>query len=161
VVEGRERVQALAAEIVKGYEGFLKVLRPWVLALLRPFMSKVTHQQFRDFIIPLARSYVSDRRQGKDTLFWDAPAVLIFYHSPYAQAADVAIACTYAMLAAESLGLGTTIIGGAPPMLQRQKKLCRRIGIPENSTPAFALIIGHPAIRFRHAIQRHFLDERN
>ena len=43
-------------------------------------------------------------RAGKDLLFYDAPAIIIFHRSPYADAVDAAIACTYAMLAAESLG---------------------------------------------------------
>jgi hypothetical protein len=61
------------------------------------------------------------------------------------------------MLAAESLGLGSTIIGGAPPILQRQTALCRRLGIPPGHTPAIALIVGHPATHFRNAIRRRFV----
>ena len=71
-------------------------------------------------------------------------------------ALDAAIACTYAMLAAESLGLGSTIIGGAPPILQRNKVLCRQLGIPEENKPSIALILGHPAVSFRKTIRRRF-----
>jgi nitroreductase len=69
---------------------------------------------------------------------------------------DAGIACTYAMLAAESLGLGSTIIGGAPPILQRNRALCRRLGIPDSNTPSIALILGHPAVRFQKTIRRRF-----
>ena len=72
---------------------------------------------------------MQNHREGRDVLFWGAPSVLIFHYSPYAEVADAAIACTYAMLAAESLGLGNTIIGGAPPVLQRNKPLSVSIGI--------------------------------
>ena len=157
IVRGRGKVGELAAEVIKGYEGFLKIFRPWVLAVMRPFMRRATHDQFRDFILPLARTYVRRHREGRDVLFWDAPAVLIFHHSPYAESTDAAIACTYAMLAAESLGLGSTIIGGAPPILQRNKRLCKDLGIPDGHTPAFALIVGHPAIHFKRAVRRHFV----
>jgi nitroreductase/ferredoxin len=159
IVAGRDKVSQLAAELVKGYAGLLKVLRPWVLTLLRPFMAKAKHEQFRHFIVPLAKSYVTAHQQGKDRLFWKAPAVLIFHHSPYAQAADVAIACTYAMLAAHSLGLGSTIIGGGPPVLQRNRALCRQLSIPDQQTPCFTLIVGYPAKHFRRAIRRHFLSQ--
>ncbi len=158
VVRGRDAVQELAGELVKIYQGFLKVFRPWVLSLMRPVLGEEKHDQYRNFIHPLARSYVEAHRAGKDKLFYSAPAVLIFYHSPYADAADAAIACTYAMLAAESLGLGNTIIGGAPPVLQRNKSLCQRLGIPAGCAPSFALIVGHPATHFRHAVRRHFLS---
>ena len=60
------------------------------------------------------------------------------------------------MLAAESLGLGSTIIGGAPPILQRNRSLCESLGIPSGHTPSFALIVGHPATHFKRAVRRHF-----
>jgi len=155
-VRGRDKVQELAAEVIKGYEGFLRVFRPWVLAVMRPFVRRATYEQFSYFIRPLAQTYVRSRRDGRDVLFWDAPAVIIFHHSPYADVVDTTIACTYAMLAAESLGLGSTIIGGAPPMLQRNQALCRRLGVPAGSTPAMALIVGHPAVKFKRAVRRRF-----
>jgi Fe-S-cluster-containing hydrogenase component 2 len=40
VVRGRERVRALAGDIVTGYAGFLKIFKPWLLALLRPLMNR-------------------------------------------------------------------------------------------------------------------------
>lgn len=156
IVQGRDRVQELAAEIIKGYEGFLKMFRPWVLAAMRPFIGRAKYEQFKDFIRPLAETYVSNRRSGRDVVFYDAPALLLFHHSPYADVADTMIACTYAMLAAESLGLGNTIIGGAPPILQRNPALCRKLDIPEGNTPAAVLILGHPAVAFKRIIRRRF-----
>ncbi len=157
-VLGREKVRELAAEIIKGYEGFLKIFRPWLLSLMRPFTGRTTCEKFRYFIRPLAELYVGSRSEGRDVLFYDAPAVMIFHHSPYAEVVDVTIACTYAMLAAESLGLGSTIIGGAPPILQRNKALCCCLGIPPGNTPAMALILGHPDVKFQRAIRRRFLS---
>ena len=156
IVSGRERVRELADQIIKGYEGFLKFFKPWVLAVMRPFVHRTTYEQFRYFIRPLAETYVGCRRKGRDVLFYDAPAVIVFHHSPYADAADATIACTYAMLAAESLGLGTTIIGGAAPVLKRNKVLCKSLGVPGGNTPAIALILGYPAVSFRRAVRRRF-----
>jgi ferredoxin len=156
IVRGRVKVRELADAIIKDYEGVLKLFRPWVLAAMRPFVGKAKYDQFRSFIRPLAEAYVTGLRQGKDLLFYGAPAVLIFHHSPYADATDAAIACTYAMLAAESLGLGTTMIGAAAPMIVRNKALSRRLGVPEGNTPSIALIVGHPAVTFKRAIRRRF-----
>ena len=61
------------------------------------------------------------------------------------------------MLSAESLGLGNTIIGGAPPILKRNKSLLKRLGIPDGHTPAFTLIVGHPATHFQRAVRRNFV----
>jgi len=153
---GREKVQTLADELIKQYQGFLKVCKPWLLRIMRPLMKRVTYEQFSSFIIPLARLYVDAHRQGRDALFYHAPALMLFHHSPYTEIVDATIACTYAMLAAESLRLGTTIIGGAPPILKRNKTLCRDLGIPDGNTPALALILGYPAVRFQRTIRRQF-----
>lgn len=155
-LQGRSRVQQVAATVVDGYRGFVKLARPWLLTLLRPLMGRAKYEMFRHFILPLAGNYIAARNAGRDTLFWDAPAVLIFHASPYADAVDAAIAGTYAMLAAESLGLGSTIIGGAPPILQRNAGLCRELGIPAGNRPVLALIVGRPAVPFRRTLQRHF-----
>jgi hypothetical protein len=48
------------------------------------------------------------------------------------------------------------MIGGAPPILQRNKQLCRSLGIPEGHTPSLALILGYPDVEFKHAIRRKF-----
>ncbi len=156
VITGRESVQALADDIIKGYEGFLKIFQPWLLKLMRPFVGQPTYEAFRFFIRPLAETYVSSHRAGRDRLFYDAPAVLIFHASPYAEVTDAVIAGTYAMLAAEALGLGCTVIGGATPILQRNPALSARLGIPAGNKAHLTLIVGHRATGFHKAVRRHF-----
>ena len=155
-VIGRDEVRRVASEVAGGYEGFLKMFRPWVLAALRPFLGREKHDMFAHFVRPLAQTYVEGHRAGRDRILYDAPAMLVFHQSPYADALDASIACTYAMLAAESLGLGTTMIGGAPPILQRNRAACRRLGIPDANKPSLVLIMGWPAMGFRRTIRRRF-----
>lgn len=156
VLRGRDRVQDLAEEVVKGYAGLLKVMKPWVLGLMRLIMKRPAHEQLADFVVPLGRSYLEGRKTGRDLLFYDAPALLVFHHSPYVDPSEAMIACTYAMLAAESMGLGTTMIGAAAPIIARNPRLSRKLGIPEGNRPAIALIVGFPAASFRRGVQRHF-----
>lgn len=158
IVNGRQKIREITKEVIEGYQGFLKLFRPWVLKLMRPFLGQAKYEQFRDFICPLAQTYVAKAAAGKDVLLWDAPSMLVFHHSRFTDIVDATIPCTYAMLAAESLGLGSTIIGGVPPILQRNPKLCRNLGIPEGHVPALALIVGHPAVRFRRAVKRRFVS---
>ncbi len=155
-VNGADKVRELAGEVVKGYQGMLKIFKPWVISLMRPVLGKSTCEQFRDFVLPLAHSYTGQWKAGRDVVFYGAPALLIFHHSPFAGETDATIACTYAMLAAESLGLGNVMIGGAPPIIQRNKALCKRLGIPDGSKPSIILILGHPAVHFRRAVRRSF-----
>jgi nitroreductase len=110
----------------------------------------------RHFILPLGQTYLRYHQQGRDVLFYDAPAVLIFHHSPYTDPAETYIACTYAMLAAESLGLGSTMIGAAAPVIAQNRTLCRSLGIPDGNKPAIALILGYPSATFRRTVRRSF-----
>ena len=157
-IQGRKEVKALAAEIVKGFEKFLKIFKPWLLKAMRPFIGQAKYEVFAHFIKPLAESYVQAFKENRDIVFYDAPALLIFHHSPYAEATDAMIACTYAMLAAESMGLGSTMIGAAAPIIQRNKALSKKLGIPAGNKPSILLILGNPAIRFQKTIHRQFLN---
>ena len=163
-LNGHERVRELARDTAKLYAGLLKFAdHPLVLALLRPFLKGTTYRQLRSFILPLARDIVAADKLGEDHVLYDAPAVLLFHTSPHADAvdadaADAVIACTYAMIAAEALGLGSCMIGCVAPPLSRNRKLCAKHGIPAGHKPALVLILGHPAISYRKAIRRAFLS---
>lgn len=156
VVVGRERVEELSRAVARGYERMLRIFRPVSLGLMRPFLGRIAVEQFRSFICPLGRAIVEARREGRDTVFWGAPAVLVFHASPYADRVDAAIACTYAMLAAEALGLGSTMIGSAPPILARDPDTLAALGVPKGNRPAISLIVGYPAQTFERGIRRHF-----
>lgn len=158
-VLGREQVRYVENAVIKGYEGFLKLFRPWVLKVMFPLLGRKKYDIFTQFIRPLAEGYVQMHRDGCDVLFYRAPAMLIFHQSPYADSQDAVIAGTYAMLAAESLGLGSTIIGGAPAIMQRDRALCRHLGIPDGNKPVMVLILGYPSVHFRRTVNRRFTSE--
>ena len=158
VFHGRDRVRHLAEDTARGYQAMLKFMdnrlaRP----LLSLLMKRAARAQLRTFILPLGRAIVEEWRAGRDAVFYGAPAALLFHSSPYADVADAVIACTYAMVAAESLGLGTCMIGCAAPILARRKDLLKKHGIPEGHKPAIVLILGYPATKFLKAVRRPFL----
>lgn len=158
IVNDRSRVQQLAGEITAAYERLMRWMGRLPMALMRPFMRKATREAMTSFILPLGKMLVEQRRAGRDVLFWNAPAVMIFHHSAYSDGADAYIACTYAMLAAESLGLGTTMIGSAAPVMQRDPAIGRNWSIPEGHKPAIVLILGYPATRFHRTLRRRFVS---
>lgn len=157
ILNNRDEIKHLSNEIIKGYQGFLKIYKPWVFTLMRPWIGRPKQDLLTHFLRPLAEWYVKGHSEGRDVIFYDAPALFIFHYSPYTESADATIACTYAMLAAESFGLGSTIIGGASPIIQRNKALSQSLGIPKGNQPDKVLILGHPATHFRKTIKRKFL----
>ena len=157
VFHGRDKVKELASDTADTYAGLLKILDNGVgRAFFRLFTKKTTWQQFQSFILPLGRILVEGQKAGVDNTLYNAPAALLFHVSPYADGADSFIACTYAMIAAEALGLGTCMIGCVSPPVARRKELLKKYGLPAGNTPKIVLIMGYPATRFRKGIRRPF-----
>ncbi len=95
--------------------------------------------------------------RGEDLVTYDAPAALYFYGSPYCDPADPVVAATYAMLAAESLGLGTCMLGGVHPLIQNGRAARRfreRHGIRHASREGLIVIMGYPRVTYRKGIRR-------
>ncbi len=155
----RERVRELAQDTAKAYGTLLAFMdRAPVRFLMRLFMKKDAFRRMDGFILPLGREIVGAQARGEDKVLYNAPAALLFSHSPHADAADAVIACTYAMLAAEALGLGSCMIGCLPPVLARRKDLMAKHGVPAGQTPALVLILGYPATTFQRGVRRRFLS---
>jgi ferredoxin/nitroreductase len=154
---GRDKVARLARDVADAYRGLLRFVdNPLARGLLWLLAPRKTHRQMVDFILPLGRDIVRAAREGRDKVLYDAPAALLFHASAWSDTADAAIACTYAMLAAEAEGLGTTMIGCAAPPLARRRALLDAYGLPAGNQPKIVLIMGHPNVRYCRAIERPF-----
>jgi nitroreductase len=128
---------------------------------MRPFWGKTNDEMFRKLLSPLIRIYVDSMKKGENVVTYDAPVTLYFYGSPYSDPDDPAIASTYAMLAAESLGLGTCMIGGIHPFIQHGRaaaKFREKHGIRYKSTAGLFLILGYPNVKFKKGIRRTFAN---
>ncbi|TFH40393.1 MAG: nitroreductase [Chrysiogenales bacterium] len=156
VLHGRDRVREFTCDILAVFGKWQKFFNPAVLALLRPFMKKADLEVMREFILPVTKEMIDEWKNGVDYLFYGAPSALIFHQSPFADPVDGNIACTYAMIAAESLGLGTCMIGTVSFALQKEKKLKIKWGIPPENNVSLAMILGHPALRYKRGVKRSF-----
>jgi len=52
------------------------------------------------------------------------------------------------------MGLGTTMIGIVPPIIDQSKSLRAKVGIPDANQCEISLIVGHPSVKYRRAIRR-------
>lgn len=159
IFHGREKVRAFAEEAGVRFARTAKLFNPLVLALLRPFVGKAQHAVLRDFVRPLLRMIVEERARGRDVFAYDAPAGLLFHHSPFADPADGVIAASYSMLAAESLGLGSCLLG-TTVALGRHRDFKDRYGIPREHRIGLGLVLGYPAVEFRGGIRRRLASVR-
>lgn len=162
VLDTKEKTNQFA----KDFCSFLKVMK-WMfsnfsLSLMSPFLSKANNEMFKEFVQPLFSIYGENMDKGINLITYDAPVALYFYGSPYSDPADPIIAATYAMLAAESLGLGTCMLGAIHPLIQNgsnAKKFRREQGIKYKSREGLFLILGYPDVEYDKGIKRTFASE--
>ncbi|OGR18987.1 MAG: nitroreductase [Desulfobacterales bacterium GWB2_56_26] len=157
VLDSRAKVRKFSRDFCTYLEGCKWLVSGWFLALMRPFWGKESDTLFRDFVRPLIGVYTSAMARGEDLVTYDAPVALYFYGSPYCDPADPIVAATYAMLAAESLGLGTCMLGGMHPFIQNGRAARRfreQQGIRFASREGLMIIMGYPRVKYHKGIRR-------
>jgi nitroreductase/NAD-dependent dihydropyrimidine dehydrogenase PreA subunit len=159
VFHGREKVRQFTADAGQSFKKMAKMMNPFIMALMRLKMKKADYQSMRDFIVPLLK-YLSDGHElGHDYFTYNAPAALLFHYGPTDDVAEVHIAATYAMLAVESLGLGSCMLGSSIAF-NFDKKLKQKYGIPAENKIGLALPFGYPAVSYHSAIKRRLASVR-
>lgn len=159
VLDSVEKTRAFAEDFCTYLEDMKWFVSKWFLALMRPFWGKANDELFKGFIKPLFKVYTEGMKQKVNLVNYDAPLTMYFYGSPYTDPADPIIAATYAMIAAESLGLGTCMLGAVHPLIQNGKKARQfreKHGIKFRSREGLFVVFGYPAVKFNKGIRRSF-----
>ena len=78
---------------------------------------------------------------------------MLFHHDPQTDPADAHIAATYAMLAAQSLGLGSCMLGTCSA-LGYARPFKAKYGIPPGNKIGLGLVLGYPAATFLRGVRR-------
>ena len=161
VLNGKEKVRQFSTDFCKLLNKNRWFVSGWFLALMSPFYGKETTRLFKEFMRPLFDIYIGSMNKGEDMVTYDAPVAIYFYGSPYCDPADPIIAATYAMTAAESLGLGSCMLGAIHPFLQSGsgvKEFRNKYGIRFKSREGLVLIIGYPKVKYPRGIRRTFAN---
>jgi nitroreductase len=161
ILNGKEQTRAFALDFSNYLESMKWFVSGWFLTLMRPFWGKANDEIFRGFVRPLFKVYPVKIRENINVVNYDAPLAMYFYGSPYTDPADPIIAATYAMIAAESLGLGTCMLGAVHPLIQNGKnarKLREKYGIKFTSREGLIVAFGYPVFKFRKGITRSFAE---
>ena len=158
VLDQREDLDFLLAELVKDYASAVRAFsNPVGRTMVRLASGAESYAMLKDYIIDLAR-YANEayHRDGTDRYMYRAPVLMLFHANRGAMSYDenAHLVCHHAMLAALSLGLGTTIIGLVPPIVDRSKTLRQRYGIPKDNRVLTSLILGYPKYRYKKSIHR-------
>ena len=154
VLKGFTRVREFAQDMVSLIKTKKWWFSPLGLGLVRPFIGKEAYDLMKTFAAPLPKFFSEKMAQGEDWLLYDAPLAMYFHASPTSDPLDFAVAGTYAMLAAESLGLGTCMIGTVAPFLKYKNKVSKKYGIPIDDNQGIMIIFGYPKYKYTRSIKR-------
>ncbi|MBW2527548.1 MAG: nitroreductase family protein [Deltaproteobacteria bacterium] len=164
VIDEPDELAYLLEALVGHYDRLLeRYSNPIGRAFIRLATGREVFGELRDHVVEAATAANQAYRQdGSDRYMWGAPVLMLFHASrwrpSYRESAH--LVCHHAMLAALSLGLGSTIIGMIPPVVQRSNELRVRYGIPDENKVLTSLILGHAKFRFRRGIRRDLAEVR-
>lgn len=159
VLDSSVKVRRFAEDFCDYLAGIKWLVSGWFLALMRPFWGKANDELFRGFVRPTIDLYLDNMNKGINLVNYDAPVAMYFYSSPYSDPADPIVAATYAMIAAESLGLGTCMLGAVHPFIQYGKgaqKFRQKYSIRSKSREGLFVIMGYPKVEYHKGLRRTF-----
>lgn len=159
IINGKEKVRKLAVDFCHLLKKMNWLFSDWFITLMRPFWGKEMHEMACSFFKPMYNAYTESMQKGINNVTYDAPLCIYFYGSGYCDPGDPIIAATYAMLAGETLGLGTCMIGGIHPLIQfgpASSKFRKQYGIRNTSRGGLFVLFGYPAVKYQKGIRRTF-----
>ncbi len=162
ILDSKTKTRAFAKDFCEYLKEIKWFVSGWFLTLMRPFWGKTNDALFRNFVRPVFSTYTENMEEGLNLVNYDAPMALYFYATPWADPADPIVAATFAMIAAESLGLGTCMLGAIHPLIQngkRAKKFREKQGIKSRSREGLFVIFGYPAVKYKKGIKRTFASD--
>ncbi len=158
VLADKAEIRRLLTVMRTGYAKMDQMTRNFVgRAAMRVFAGKANWHMLRDYILDLTREANEVFAQtGQDKFLYEAPAVILFLGDRDGLCYDqnALLVTQAAMLAAHALGLGSTMIGLIPPIVDRSDVLRKRWGIAPGQAVVSAIVVGHPALRFARVQRR-------
>jgi len=115
----------------------------------------INHEKMPDefaYYVHLLKAY----RDGNDVIFRNAPHLFIA-HSPKSGPTpipDCYIALTYFELMAASMKIGSVWLGFLAYLFDFMPEIREKLGIPEDHEVPYALLFGHPAVKYYRGVER-------
>jgi len=161
VVQNKEIVEKALLLMSNFYDDLVKWIKnPISRYMIKRGINQEIFNTITHHIVPAAKTGHYNTRSGNDNISRNAPVIMIFHANEGAEehTHNAIICVTYAMLAAHSFGLGTSIIGLIPPAINKVKELKDIFQIPEENEAVMSLILGYPKYEYKRIIKREKRD---
>ncbi len=118
----------------------------WLRSLLKIVGKPELDAYHRDYYDLVKEGFAEFKRTGVDRMFYGAPAAVVVGCRVGASlpTEDALLASQNMLLAAHSMGLGSCLIGMAVGAVQRDRKIQKAIGIPDDETVYAVVALGYP-----------------
>lgn len=149
-------ISDLREDLINAMKYWPIIFSPALMKILKPFIGKENADMFGKFLAPAVNKFLEKNASGEDWLLYDPPLAIYFYGTAYNDPADPVVTATLAMLAGESFGLGTCLLGFPGYIFQNSVALRRKYGLPKKMQPGLMVIFGYPAYIPRYTLRRRF-----
>lgn len=158
VVNNRKIIEEALPYIERFLNDLVKMIKnPLLSGIIKMKEGVETYNTVKNHLYPIAKAGNYKLKYG-DRITRGAPAIFIFHAEKTAEehTHNSLIYATYLMLTAQSLGLGTTMIGLVPPAVNHVKEVKRIFNIPENHEAIMSVIAGYPKYKYKSTVERSY-----
>ncbi|MGC4119533.1 MAG: nitroreductase family protein [Myxococcales bacterium] len=158
VLDQRAELDHLAAGLRAVYADLLKAWRnPVARQFVRLSAGAEKFHALRTHVVEIVEdANARFAATGEDRYTYRAPVAMLFHANRWDLAfrTNAVLAATYAMLAAQSLGLGSILLDLVGPAVNRSAELRQRWSIPKDNEVVITLMLGHSKTKFARALKR-------
>ncbi|MCJ7663172.1 MAG: nitroreductase family protein [Desulfobacterales bacterium] len=150
------QLDELRAMTISFYERIFKLIRNRVGAfLLRVFAGRRIVEQLQESI-PKLEHVKALMDQGKDCLFYGAPAVMVVHAESWdtCSAFNCALALYNCSLMAHTLGVGCCFNGYLQGAVNNSRRIKKWLGIPRDHRCLGAMTLGYQGVRYQRLVER-------
>jgi nitroreductase/NAD-dependent dihydropyrimidine dehydrogenase PreA subunit len=147
----RKAVAAFGEQVALFFKGINKAAEnAFLRTSLRLIGRKELSDYYRDYYESVRKAMEEREKTGRDRLFHGATAAIFVASRPGGSTSkeDALLAAQNILLAAHSIGLGSCLIGFAVVPLNKDIRIKRFIGIPDNERVHAVIALGYPDERY-------------
>jgi nitroreductase/NAD-dependent dihydropyrimidine dehydrogenase PreA subunit len=158
VINDRKKIMQALPVMSHFFDKLAKWLKnPFMRSLIKKRKGKHTLNTLLNHLLPrIEKGIYRQIDFNYDGITRGAHTLLLFHAHKEAEEhiEDAHIYVTYAMLAAQAMGLGTTIIGLVPAAMNKTPDLMEMFSIPKGHEIVVSLILGYPKYKYYRAVKR-------
>jgi nitroreductase/NAD-dependent dihydropyrimidine dehydrogenase PreA subunit len=156
VVNNRKVIEESLPKMSEFFDKIVKYMEsPFMRFMIKKKKGIEVFNTLQNHLYPIAKAGNYKLEFG-DRITRNAPAMIIFHASIGAEehTNNSLIYATYCMMAAQSLGLGSTMVGLVPAAINKVPEVRSMFKIPDGHEAVISLILGYPKFIFKKTIVR-------